>query len=69
MDCESGDLSERGRRKQGVSEIAMDVFGRFKDRAVGRNPEIHFKQAELEYSAVPDEGHDIDDGRSSLASH
>jgi hypothetical protein len=31
----------RSERKQGVSEVAVDIFGRFENGAVGRYAEIH----------------------------
>src|ERR1022692_5299392 len=47
--------------EQRVGQITVDILGGMKNRAVGPDPEIQPEQAEVEYAAVPDEGHDPGD--------
>jgi len=47
-------------RKQGVRQVAVDILGGMENRAVGSNAEVYLEQTEIEYTTVPDEGHDAD---------
>src|SRR6267142_1703001 len=54
---------KRGYAKNAVGQIAVDVFRGSEDRMVFRDMEVDLKKSEIEYSTVPDEGHDSQERR------
>src|ERR1700685_4636831 len=48
--------------EQRVGEIAVNVFSRMKDRAVGFDAEIDLKESKIKNASVPDKSHYADHG-------